>query len=210
MNRIKLKDEEIVNIIKSGSTSEREKVLKFLYKQEKWRRTIKGLVINNKMGNEEDALDVLHEGFAKFEENLRLGKFNGNSKLDTYLIGICKNIWLRKLDKNTRYAKMKEALATQQPAEAYYSQTNLEKEERQMNEEERKKILHQLIDQLGEKCKLYLELYMQNYTPAQILAATDLKNETQARKSTYNCRMRLRKLILGDPKLLNFFKTGSS
>ena len=207
MDLAKLNDQEIVEIIQSGGPRAKDRILAILYKQEKWRRTIRKLILNHPSGTEEDVVDVLHEGFAQFEENVRLYKFRGESKLETYLISICKIKWLKKKEQHLRLLKLKEKLSQENSQDSFQLQTQLEMEENKNRGEERKKRLHLLIEQLGEKCKAYLDLYMQDFTPQQIAEITDLKNETQARKATYKCRMRLRKLILEDPQLVHFFKS---
>lgn len=60
------------------------------------RKMIFSLVIKNS-GNEEDAIDVLQDALIVLCEKVKLGTFELSSKLSTYLYGIARNIWYKKL-----------------------------------------------------------------------------------------------------------------
>ncbi len=60
------------------------------------RKMIFSLVIKNN-GNEEDALDVLQDALIVLYEKIQLGTFELSAKLTTYLYGIARNIWYKKL-----------------------------------------------------------------------------------------------------------------
>ena len=65
------------------------------------RKMIFSLVIKNG-GNEEDAVDVLQDSLIVLYENVQLGAFELTVKLTTYIYGVARNIWYKKLrDKGT-------------------------------------------------------------------------------------------------------------
>lgn len=198
-------DAELIRAIQEGGLPERRKALAHLYKRPKWRRTIAGLILKQG-GEESDIQDVLHDGFADFEQNIRLRKFQGHSELDTYLIGICKNKWYKKLEQKRKARELRQKLSREPGEQTYESSTNMERTENIQMDRKWKERLHELIGRLGDKCQEYLRLYMLDHSTAEIAEMTGLKNSTQAKKSTYNCRMRLRELLMDDPELRNYFK----
>ena len=205
MSQQKFTDQELIHFIQTGSPTERNSAWAYIYQQPKWQRTVMGWVTKGG-GNEEDARDVMHAGFAEFEKNIRLRKFDGRSSLDTYLISICKNIWFKKARRKSQDLKLKEKLIAEKPTVAYDVVTDLERSQKIDMEQRRKEILHELIARLGAKCQQYLRYYMLDFSATEIAEAMELKNDNQARKSTFQCRKRLRELIESDPELEQFLK----
>src|SRR5436190_2163997 len=64
---------------------------------------VKNYVIKNN-GAQEDAEDLLQDALVVLWQNVRKPEFELTSKPSTYIMAIVKNMWLKKLSKNSRMA----------------------------------------------------------------------------------------------------------
>lgn len=85
---------DLVSAIVSKDAKERKIALEHFY--EMVFEKIKTYVFRNG-GNAQDAEDIFQDGLIAFYNNVSIGKFKKESKPETYLYSICKNIWLQKL-----------------------------------------------------------------------------------------------------------------
>ena len=66
-------------------------------------------------GTHEDAQNIFHDALLKLSENVIQGKFSGDSKVSTYLLGITKFMWFRELKRRKiHYVEMDESTQNKQ------------------------------------------------------------------------------------------------
>ena len=127
------------------------------------------------------AEDIFQEGMAHLYNNLISGKFEGRSKLSTYLIGICKNIWLMRLRQKTVHFT-----ADQQP-EIVASDS-----EEMVNEE----MVHLLLSKMDSGCAdLLIAIYYEHKPVEEIEQQFKLGSNQALRNKKSKCLKKLMQFI---------------
>lgn len=144
--------------------------------------------------------DVLQEGIILFDELIRSGRFRGESKVETYLLGICKNLIRDSAKKVTRVV-FKEIISE----EAHLSEDQLadfmEMIELREHEQRRDNALLEVMKKLTDKCREALRLYyFEQKSMLEVALSRQLANAEQAKKAVFRCRESLRELIGNDPR----------
>lgn len=148
---------------------------------------IQSLVINNS-GTSDDARDIFQEALIVLYEKVRLGTFELNCKLKTYLYSVCKRLWLKRLQQNSRYISTAVEIEPTVNVEG-----DMAEHEKRDADYER---MNKAIVNLGEPCKSLLEAYYINKLNMQDIAAQfGYTNADNAKNQKYKCLMRLKKLF---------------
>lgn len=154
--------------------------------------TIQSLIINNS-GSSDDARDVFQEALIVLYEKVRMGSFELNCQLRTYLYAVCKRLWLKKLQQNNRYL-----VVEMETASPVLIEDDLAAHEKKEAEYES---LNKAIQNLGEPCKSLLEAYYINKLNMQDIATQfGYTNADNAKNQKYKCLMRLKKIFFSDYK----------
>ena len=175
--------EKIIEEIRE-SLEGRNKALKKLYTDPKLRRAIVGTLI--KLGCQKDeASDVFTDAIVSFVKSAYRKDLVVKSSLTNYLIGIAKNIWLKRVTKNDK----KVPISVQQVESTSPSiETNL-------IEDERKELLKALLNRLDETCRKVLTLWSMNQRMKSIAKELNYKSEGMARKKKHHCLKRLYEIV---------------
>ncbi|MBX2927401.1 MAG: sigma-70 family RNA polymerase sigma factor [Saprospiraceae bacterium] len=184
--------------------TQRNRALKSLYMDE----VVNGKIISmiSDYNSKADPDDVLQEGVILLDEMIRTDKFRGDSKVRSFLIGICKNI-IRNDLRSSRKVVLKEEIAEHDREDADTPEDRMMVEEQSDLEKKRDQLLKECLGALTENCREVLGLYYyQSYKMAQIADERGLKNAHQAKKAVDRCRQQLRTLITAKPALANFLK----
>jgi RNA polymerase sigma factor (sigma-70 family) len=145
--------------------------------------------------------DVLQEGMILLDEIIRSGRFRAESRVETFLLGICKNL-IRDSGKKVQRVVFKDTLPENALLSADALADHLILLEQNDAEQHRDNALHGAIGQLTEKCRETLRLYyFEQKTMAEVAKLRDLANPDQAKKAVFRCRESLRDLIRNDPRL---------
>lgn len=146
--------------------------------------------------------DILQEGIMILVENIQNGKFRGDSKVNTYLLGICKFLILGS-------AKKKDIISLQGHFQegdekvAIPMYDHFEEIEQTEAEQTRDTTLMEIIEKMDEKCQTALKLfYYEKLKMAEIAIKRELKNAQQAKKAVGRCRDKLRIVIKSNPSLI--------
>lgn len=180
-----MKPELIDNDLLKGLAGGDRKSIELIYKSHF--NMIQSLVINNS-GSTDDARDIFQEALVVLYEKVRMGSFELNCQLKTYLYSICKRLWLKRLQQSSRY------VATDADLE---STVNVEEdmavhEKRDADYE----LMNKAIGSLGEPCKSLLEAYYINKMNMQDIASQfGYTNADNAKNQKYKCLMRLKKIF---------------
>ena len=177
-------DQEIVNALREGQT----KVFREVYA---YYPMVQSYVLNNS-GTEEDAKDLFQNALISLYKNVRKPDFKLTSKLSTYLYSICKNKWIKTLnrDRNRHSVGLDHA--------GYQS------EETKSNEEDlsfEKRVL-EYLQKLGNPCRSLILFHEYDQLPWEEIAENlGYSNAHTARQQKYKCLQRLRKMIPESLKL---------
>jgi len=151
--------------------------------------SIEALVTRNS-GNAEDARDVLQDGLIIIFEKIARPDFELTSSFKTYLVAVCRFVWLKKLRK-----KGAEPITTQVEMELKEDA----QVERTLVEEERLKLFRQYFNQLGDECKKVLNLFFNGKSMREIAEATGY-TENFAKTKKYQCKKKLFAQVQKDKK----------
>ena len=145
------------------------------------------LVLNNN-GNEDDAKDVFQESVIVLYNKVKSGNFELNSKLKTFIYSVCRRLWLKRLNAQSRNVRNIEDFSEFIPIE-----DDMEKHE----EKDRQfTLMENALAQLGEPCKTIIEdYYLQNRSMQEISEKFGYTNADNAKTQKYKCLQRLKKIF---------------
>ncbi len=90
-----MNEKKLIEKLQNGDESD-------VYKLYTYRPIIVKWVQKNN-GTEEEGQDLFQEALFVFVKNVKSGKYHHDSKISTYLMGICKNQWYKKLRDNREH-----------------------------------------------------------------------------------------------------------
>jgi len=144
--------------------------------------------ITQHSGSKEDAQDVFQDAFYLLIKKCERNDFVLSSQISTFLVGISKNLWLKKL--------------TQKEIDraAYRTELTLLTDDDFGQEEQhlaRVRRMNFALTALGEPCKAILvNYYYLKQTMQEIAAAFHYTNAENAKNQKYKCLQRLKKIML--------------
>ncbi len=182
-------DSEIISHIQSGGLA-RERALKYLFNNKTLRHQIYEVIKTNK-GSLQDGEDMFQEGIIVLDSNIRQGHFRSEGKITSYLISICKLLWMNQLRKNKRTLLQHDPLAFESAVTENALNTLID--------EELGIAFDRLLSGLGERCKRILELWKLNYSMEEITEMLGLSSAGFARKLKHQCYQKLLEAVASDP-----------
>ncbi len=189
-------DTSLLEDIKQGGMK-RQRAIAKIYNKKELRNQVVAFVHKNS-GSRDEGVEIFHEGIIALDENIRKGKFRGESSISGYLYSICRFIWFNKLKRNKRMAY------TDQEQEL--DQVQHETPESLSLASEQKAILDTLLGRLGAKCKQILELWKLSFSMEEIAERVGLGNAGIARRQRYNCYQKLLSIVEQEAGLKNVLK----
>ena len=153
---------------------------------------IQHLVVNNN-GSEDDAKDIFQEALIVLYEKAKSGVFELNCQIKTYLYSVSKRIWLKRLQKNSRFELM--ANGIEETIQVEDDITLHEKRDDEFG------MMEYAMTNIGEPCKSLLEAYyIHKQNMQEISEAFGYTNADNAKNQKYKCLMRLKKLFFAQYK----------
>ncbi|MBK9593542.1 MAG: sigma-70 family RNA polymerase sigma factor [Crocinitomicaceae bacterium] len=181
MNSIQQTDHSILELVRQRDESTLTRIYKEVYPM-----VLKHVTQNS--GSKEDAQDVFQDAFYVLIKKTEQPNFNLTSELSTFLVGIAKNVWLKKLTR------------TSLDVTSYKAELETESEEFSEKEDDNlKKVRHMsfALTELGEPCKsILIQYYFLKQTMQEIAAAFHYTNAENAKNQKYKCLQRLKKLVI--------------
>ncbi len=154
---------------------------------------IQSLVLNNN-GSEDDAKDIFQEALIVLYEKAKSGGFELNCQVKTYLYSVSKRLWLKKLQKNSRYELQSNGLEET----TVYVEEDIGAHEKRNGEFG---MMEHAMANIGEPCKSLLEAYyIHKQNMQEIAKAFGYTNADNAKNQKYKCLIRLRKLFFAQYK----------
>jgi len=190
IRKLYYQDVEISEAFRKGGAEE-SAAFRFLYK--KCLPQVSRFVLHNS-GDEADASDVFQEGLMVLYKQVLQEKYRGDSTINTYLFSICRFIWFRKLKKEQRYVAF----------EAENFNDHFEDPEPAIIEDEKRQVVSDLFEQIGEQCKqILLYSIYQKLSMELIAEKMGFKDGQNARNKKFKCMKRLKQLVADNPAVLN-------
>lgn len=177
-------DQEVIKAISSDDPKRRSKSLQVLY--DRCFPKIEVYIANHK-GTSTDAKDIFQEAMVIFYDNLCLGNFRGDSKVDTYLFSICKNLWLQQLKKLKRHDTFlgEMTLIAEEPEEQHINRS----------------LLNEVFGELKDECrKILVDFYYKKKSIKEIMRNTSMNSEQALKNKKGRCLKYLMRIV-GEKKL---------
>ena len=188
-------DPDILSLLKSSNARDRDYGFVLLYRN--YFKVIKNFVINHH-GSILDAEDLFQDGIIVLYAQCMEDTFELTCTVQTYLYSICKNLWFKKLrdHKGIHLVIEEEEIV---PVESSHLELVIQSEE--------KKLLMEMVDELGKKCKTLLVLfYFENLSLKEIAKRIGYKNYTVVKNLKSRCMRKLRKLAYDSDIFREFIK----
>jgi RNA polymerase sigma factor (sigma-70 family) len=171
------KDQQWLERLQSGD----QEVLVLLYKNN--HTMIRSYVLKNQ-GRNEDAEDLLQDALIVLWQKAQQGNFVLSSKLSTYIMAVCKNLWLKRLGKQQRLEGEDKILPHLHVTADNFSEISDFKH------------LQKAMDEIGETCKkLLMMFYFDGNDMEQIARKMQFANADTAKAKKYQCFKKLETLI---------------
>jgi len=168
-----MKDNEVLERIIHGD----ESALDYVYK--KYYRMMTNLVMKNS-GTEEEAKDIFQEALVVFWRKAISGNLVLTSKISTFIYSICLNLWRKELERKSRYSN------EEKDGVEYIND----------EQEEKIKIIHECINELGDTCKKILNYhYFDGLSMQDIAEKLGYANTDTAKTKKYKCKQKLFELV---------------
>ena len=189
-------DAEIVRALQHPK--EMDTAIRFLYKE--YYGLLENYVVNNK-GSKEDAADIIQETIIAFIEIIEQHKYRGDASIKSFLYAVARNLWLAELRKRNSSDKRNKIFEN---AKDDTEQATVE----HLVQREHYRLIQQLFDKLGTKCKQLLMLfYYENLSMNEVIQQMpDYQNEQVVRNKKYKCMKQLEQMVQDDEYLRNQFK----
>jgi RNA polymerase sigma factor (sigma-70 family) len=185
-----INDKELIELLMSGVASKNDLALAYLYKKNY--RMVASYIQRNS-GTAHDAEDVFQDSMIVLYNQVKRGSFRVESSLGTYLYGIAKNIWykrLRKAGRETELTIEHESIVSEESHLKVLEQTD------------KSNLIAALLEELGEKCKEVLLLYyFEKLRLRDIADRMNWGSEQVAKNNKARCMKKMRELVGNHPNL---------
>jgi len=143
----------------------------------------------------EDAEDLLQDALVVFWQNVRKPGFELTSKISTYIMAVCKNLWLKQLGKNSRMMG-EEMITPQAHSETPNPGQNMDLQK-----------IHAALDELGDTCKNILTMfYFDGYDMETIAKTLQFNNSDTVKAKKYQCFKKLEEIVKRRYKISDFLR----
>lgn len=155
---------------------------------------VKSYVAKNN-GVVEDAEDLLQDALVVFWQNCRKPGFELTSKISTYLMAVCKNLWLKQLSKTGRMMG-EELIKPQMLSESHDEGRSMDL-----------KKIHDALDEVGDTCKnLLVMFYFDGFDMDTIAKTLHFNNADTAKAKKYQCFKKLEEIVKKRYQMSDFLR----
>jgi len=168
-----ISDEEILKRIQKGDQT----MIELLYKKN-FRMVVNYIQKNS--GTEEEAKDIFQESIVVFWQKAGSGNLIMTSKISTYIFSISQNLWRKELDRKGRNSGEMVELS----------------EVMEHDKEEKIKIIHESLRQIGDTCRdILVYYYFEDRSMNDIAEIMGFANSDTVKSKKYKCKQELDKYI---------------
>lgn len=199
-------DKDVLEAIVQGG-NQRLLALKTLFENTRIQKTIFSYIANVG-GSQDDLREVMQETIIVFDNVVKSGKFNQKSAIETFMVGIAKNVWREILRKRGKYAFIDD-MSKIQGVEENSADINIIHEEEEREKKQIQDLVQTVLGKLSEHCQNVLALYI-NKTKMKEIAVikgyTGPDAEQQAKNAVMRCRKQMRVILESDQASIQFIK----
>lgn len=177
-----------------GLLNNNHQILQAIYKN--YAHRVQHHIVKNG-GTVDDAKDVFQDALMIIYKNAQKDDFKLTSKFYTYLFGVCRFVFDRKMKKN-RSKSM-----TNHDFDGYIYEKDLEKD---LLMQEKVSFFQEKFCKLDNSCQKILELFFAKVSMEDIAIKLKLKNAHTTRNRKYRCQKKLEELIREDRRYREFYK----
>jgi len=192
----KQSDAYIIEKLSSSQEADRQEAMLYLY-QTMFDKVQFYIQKNSGLVSETD--DVFQDSLVALYKQARNNRLGDHIRLEAYFFTICKNHWLKELEKKKRTVELT----------ADHERTSeTENQETVLMTEERNVLVDNLIGRFGTTCyKILRYFYYEKRRMKEITRLLSLTNEQAAKDKKASCMNKLRKLIKDNPRFLELLKS---
>jgi RNA polymerase sigma factor (sigma-70 family) len=151
-------------------------------------------------GNPFDAEDIFQETLMVTIKAIKENKFRAEASLKSYVYAVAKNLWITELRRRKSSSKRAEIFSSEQ--ESVQEGVN-----KKLIQTENLKLIMNLFESLGGRCKqLLLLYYYQDMSMKEIMEEENYTSEQVVRNKKYKCLKALTDRIKTDPIAYKNFK----
>lgn len=181
--------QQLFDLIRT-SESERDSVLRGLYKDETLRSMIYKFVLSNG-GTENDARSVFNYALAKFVKSvIKNHNLEIKDTISKYIYGIARFTWYDELGKKVNYTEFDESFMTQ-----------IVEPPKRLELQERNEMLKNLLDKMMRNCKEVLMFWASGFSMNEIADKMGYKSFKMAKKKKYECMKQLSAYLNDNPEI---------
>ena len=189
MIKKKLNDKDILEAIYNGKKEDR--ALEHLYS--KLLPKVKRISKKYK-ANDSDSYDVFQESIIKLYDYVKLGKFNEEYSIESFVLTVARNKIIDNIRKNTKRKEV-EIKEFDLPEELEVNSDILITKEKSI-------AMEQMFATIGEKCKeLLLLSIFDRRSMSEISELMGFNSDNSAKTQNYKCKQKLIKSLEKNPKL---------
>ena len=154
---------------------------------------IEKLVTSNS-GTSDDARDIFQEAIIVIYKKVSNENLTLSASFFTYLYAVCRNLWLKKLQK-----RGKMMVTNDEPTE----QMDVSDWESVMQEEGRYRLFRSKFNELSDNCRQLLGLFFKKTSMQEIVSIMGFGSVAYAKKRKFQCKEKLVALVKNDPGFKN-------
>jgi RNA polymerase sigma factor (sigma-70 family) len=177
-----------------GTETDRNTALHYIFVESGWRQEAL-VILQNKCIQLPDAKDALQQALIILDQKVRQGDYRQAESMKNYFIGICK-----------KRVFVAQRSVQRVDFEAEFPNTaDLQTPEIDFLNNEKKDLVRQILNQLDEKCRELLKLYMLSFSMKEIRAELNIVSDEMTRKKAYECRKKFANLFDNYPTIKQYF-----
>jgi RNA polymerase sigma factor (sigma-70 family) len=177
--------------IKQGIRQKKELVIRYMYRE--YFPCILSMIEQNS-GVYEDAEDIFQDGLMVLYRKFSKGSGKLDCSLKTYFYAICKNLWMRRLER-TRKVVYRDDLEVNESTLKY----QLREEELREEYLERLRYFQSHFLRLPKDCQTLLLMFLDKVPLKEIAKVMGVSGVKYIKTRKYACKNMLRKKIMNDP-----------
>ncbi|MEL6863689.1 MAG: sigma-70 family RNA polymerase sigma factor [Bacteroidota bacterium] len=191
----KYPDKEIIRLLQSDRREEQNKAMLYLYER---MYPIVVKYVQKNSGTEKDVDDIFQDGLVAVFKKVRTKSLWEDSNIEAYLYSICRNLWLKKLQKRKREVELTdvhETVPLDQDQEAI------------VLSQERRQLMDEILKSLGQDCyRLLAYVYYDRRRLREIAELMGFASEQVAKNKKSKCMKKLRTLMKDNPHFKELLK----
>ena len=179
-------DQELIEGVKTHNS----KVLRYIYQE--YFPYVKNFVLQHG-GSADQAQDIFQEGMIIIFRKACDGKFTLTCKFSTYLVAVCRRLWIQEKKKTKlRKEKTKELLAVEEPTTEYESAL----------QQDIMEIFERNLQQVSSDCQKIMRMFLNDCKAEEIRKEMGYRTVHHAVDRKYRCKKSLIMKILKDPAFI--------